>query len=497
MRLPEVKKLMNKSAVLLLILLLSGFPGFAQGPQYQANWESLDARATPQWWRDAKFGVFITWGLYSVPAWSPKGAYAEWYQHALQEKTLNGQVYDYHAKTYGKNFAYKDFYPLFKAELWNPDEWAGLFRESGAKYIVLTTKHHAGDCLWPSREASRAYGRPWNTMEAGPKRDIVGELTAAVRRAGIRMGLYYSLYEWYHPLWTSDKKRFVAGHLFPQFKDLITRYHPDIVWSDGEWDLPSGEWRTPELLAWLFNTAPNAPDVVINDRWGKDSRHKHGGFYTTEYGSGLDSDAHAWEESRGMGASYGYNRNEDISDYRSGRELVLMLADIVSRGGNFCLDIGPRADGKIPVIMQERLLQIGRWLKANGDAIYGTRMWRAPCQWSEGARPQAKRGEFMTGFDILKETVAPEKGQAVKEIFFTHKADSLFALTPRWPGKELIVRNVRAGKESRVTWLATGQILKWKNKGESLVISMPAFDPNALPPELQCAYAFRITGVKK
>jgi alpha-L-fucosidase len=488
---------MNKGAALPLLLLLNVSPGLAQAPKYQPNWASLDARPTPQWWRDAKFGVFITWGLYSVPAWSPKGTYAEWYQHALREKTLNGQVYDYHVKTYGKNFAYKDFYPLFKAELWNPDEWAALFSEAGAKYIVLTTKHHAGDCLWPSREASRAYGRPWNTMEAGPKRDIVGELTAAARGAGIRMGLYYSLYEWYHPLWTTDKKRFVNEHLFPQFKDLITRYRPDIVWSDGEWDLPSEEWRTPELLAWLFNTAPNEPDIVINDRWGKDCRHQHGGFYTTEYGSGLDDEAHAWEESRGMGASYGYNRNEDIADYRSGRELALMLVDIVSRGGNLCLDIGPRADGKIPVIMQERLLQVGRWLKANGDAIYETRMWREPCQWSKGARPEVKRGEFMTGFDILKETIALDKGQAFKEIFFTHKADSLYAITPRWPGKELVVRNVRAEKETRVTWLATGQTLKWRNRGDSLVISMPEFDPNALSPELQFAHAFKITGVSK
>jgi alpha-L-fucosidase len=488
---------MKKSAVLPIVLLLCGSPGLAQTPRYEANWESLDARPTPQWWRDAKFGIFITWGLYSVPAWSPKGTYAEWYQHALQEKTLNGQVYDYHVKTYGKNFAYKDFYPLFKAELWDPDEWAALFRESGAKYVVLTTKHHAGDCLWPSREASLAYGRPWNTMETGPKRDLVGELTAAARRAGIRMGFYYSLYEWYHPLWTADKKRFISGHLFPQFKDLVSRYRPDIVWSDGEWDLTSEEWRTPELLAWLFNTAPNAADIVINDRWGKDCRHKHGGFYTTEYGSGLDDDAHAWEESRGLGASYGYNRNEDIADYRSGRELVLMLADLVSRGGNLCLDIGPRADGQIPVIMQERLLQIGRWLKANGEAIYGTGTWRRPCQWSVGARLQAKRGEYMTGFDILKETVAPEAGQAVKEVFFTAKADSLNAITPRWPGKELVIRDVRAAKGSLVTWLATGQILKWKNKGEDLVISMPEFDPDALPPELQYAHAFRITGVRK
>jgi alpha-L-fucosidase len=289
----------------------------------------------------------------------------------------------------------------------------------------------------------------------------------------------------------------VNEHLFPQFKDLITRYRPDIVWSDGEWDMTSEEWRSPELLAWLFNTAPNEPDLVINDRWGKDARHKHGGFYTTEYGSGLDDDRHPWEESRGMGSSYGYNRNEDLADYRSARELILMLIDVVSRGGNLCLDIGPRADGKIPVIMQERLLQIGGWLKANGAAIFGTHMWRTPCQWSEGLRPETKRDEFMTGFDILKETLQPEAGRAVKDVFFTTKDGDLYAITPRWPGEQLVIKNVRAYRKSRVTWLATGRELKWKNQKDDLVIRLPAFDPEALSPELLCAHAFRISGLKK
>jgi alpha-L-fucosidase len=482
---------------ILVILILADVAAPQSRPRFEANWESLDARPTPQWFRDAKFGIFVCWGLYSVPAWSPKGTYAEWYQYFLQENSMNGQVYGYHTKTYGKNFKYADFYPLFKAELWNPEEWTDLFQKAGAKYIVLTTKHHAGDCLWPSQEASRAYGRPWNTMEIGPKRDIVGALTAAVRSKGIRMGLYYSLYEWYHPLWKNDKKRFIDEHLFPQFKDLVTRYRPDIVWSDGEWDLTSAEWKSPELLAWLFNTAPNEQDLVINDRWGKDARHKHGGFYTTEYGSGLADDTHPWEESRGIGSSYGYNRNEDFADYRSARELILMLVDIVSRGGNLCLDIGPRADGEIPVIMQERLLQIGNWLGANGEAIYGTRMWRTPCQWSEGKRPETKRGEFMTGFNILKETLEPDKGQAVKEVFFTRKNNDLYAITPRWPGKTLVIKEFEAARKSRVTWLATGHQLKWKNKKGSLVIDLPDFNPEELTPALLSAYAFRITNVTK
>ena len=196
------------------------------------------------------------------------------------------------------------------------------------------------------------------------------------------MGVYYSLYEWYNPLWLTDKPRYVREHMFPQFKDLVTRYKPAIIFSDGEWDLTSAEWHSPELLAWLFNESPVKDDVVINDRWGKDTRHKHGGYWTTEYTPGMTGMDHPWEESRGMGFSYGYNRAERVEDYHTGRELVLMLVDLVSRGGNLLLDIGPDADGTIPVIMEERLLQIGDWLKVNGEAIYGTKPWKNTRQWS-------------------------------------------------------------------------------------------------------------------
>jgi alpha-L-fucosidase len=459
------------------------------------GWASIDSRPTPAWFTEAKFGVFICWGLYSVPAWSPKGQYAEWYQYWLQENKFDGAVAGHHRQKYGPDFGYEDFAPLFKAELWDPAAWAELVAKAGAKYVVFTAKHHAGDCLWPSAEASRAYGRPWNSLDMGPKRDIVGDLAAAMRSRGIRYGLYYSLYEWYHPLWLTDRARYVAEHMHPQFKDLVRRYTPDILWGDGEWDLPSAEWRTPELLDWVFRTVPNADEVVVNDRWGKDTRHVHGGFYTTEYGSGLENDAHAWEENRGIGMSYGYNSNEDATDYKSARELVLMLADFASRGGNFCLAIGPRADGKIPPIMEERLLQIGAWLRANGEAIYGTRMWRTPCQWSAGERPRTKRGDFATGFDILKETLAPGPGQAVKELFFTRKDRTLYAIAPRWPGRKLVVRGVQGGPSSRVIWLAPGRELPWKNENGDLEAELPAFDPEGVSSELQYAYVFKITDV--
>jgi alpha-L-fucosidase len=213
--------------VLCFFSLLLPIGSVAGGQRYKPTWKSIDSRPTPQWFTDAKFGVFICWGLYSVPAWTPKGKYAEWYQYWLQEKSFEGKVYDFHIRTYGRDFEFKDFAPMFKAKLWNPDAWADLFAKAGAKYMVLTTKHHSVYTLWPSREAERTYGENYNPVKVGPKRDIVGELTAAVRKKNIKVGLYYSLYEWYHPLWQSDKERFVAEHMFPQFKDLITRYRPD------------------------------------------------------------------------------------------------------------------------------------------------------------------------------------------------------------------------------------------------------------------------------
>ena len=170
-----------------------------------------------------------------------------------------------------------------------------------------------------------------------------------------------------------------------------------------------------------------------------------------------------------------------------------MLVDVVSRGGNLCLDVGPRADGTIPVIMQERLLAIGDWLATNGEAIYGTRMWKEPCQWSAGEIPKVKRGEYMSKFDILGQTVAPPAGQAHKEVLFTYRGGNLYAITPKWPGDELRLRGVRAGDETEVTLLATDATLPWRQEGKDLVVAVPGFDLNAMANHH--AYVFRLSHI--
>lgn len=472
--------------ILALILCLA--PLAAQ--TWQPTWESIDKRPTPAWFTDAKFGIFIHWGVYSVPSYAPvipgRLAYSEWYWNAMTNGRDNPKAnptqkgtWEYHKKMYSESTPYEDFAPQFRAQLFDPDHWADIFARSGAKYVVLTSKHHEGFTLWPNEHASATWNRPWNAVEIGPKRDILGDLTTSVRNKGLRMGYYYSLYEWYNPLWRTDKPRYIREHMTPQFKDLVTRYKPSIIFSDGEWDLPSAEWKSPELLAWLFNESPVKDEVVINDRWGKDSRHKHGGYWTTEYTPGMSGSDHPWEESRGMGFSYGYNRAERIHHYHSGRDLVIMLIDLVSRGGNLLLDIGPDGDGTIPAIMEDRLLQIGAFLKVNGDAIYGTKPWKESRQFSAGEQPKTEYNkEYESQYDVTKLTAKPEPGKAYIEAFFTAKGTDVYAIMPRWPGRTFTVKGVDAVKSA--TLLGSSAPLKVKQSKSGVTITLPD-----LPEDLQ------------
>ena len=472
--------------------------------KYEPNWHSLDSHPIPAWYTDAKFGIFIHWGVYSVPAFSSPEFYSEWYWHTLKadhsessdmRKHNHQATKAFHERVYGKGFSYQDFVPDFRAEMFNPSEWADIFKRSGARYVVLTSKHHDGFCLFKSKEANKTWGRPWNSVDTGPKRDLLGDLSDSVRKAGLKMGFYYSLYEWFNPLWISDRKRYVEEHMLPQFKDVVTRYKPSIIFSDGEWDMTHEQWKSTELLTWLFNESPNRGEVVINDRWGKETRHKHGDYFTTEYGAGMKDASHPWEESRGIGMSYGYNRNEPLSNYRTAKELIWMLVDLVSRGGNLLLDVGPTADGRIPEIMQDRLIALGRWLDVNGEAIYGTTTWKHQAQWSEGEQPTFQYLHYREEYDIMKLAGdEPKNGKAVKRVFFTKQDNALYAITPFWPQHELNLKDVTLSDGTIVTMLGVEGQLNWRKTEDGIAIRPPALPVHKLPSHF--AYTFKIAGAR-
>lgn len=364
-----------KRTLLILSLLL---PLYLQAQQVEPSWESLNQRGYPQWFSDAKLGIFVHWGLYSVPAYASKEGYGEWFYRGLMTGDVDRRrIMSLYSDTTLPTFEqYKSLTDHWHAELWQPREWTRLFRESGARYVMLVTKHHDGYSLWDD-----PYQPEWNSVVSGPKRNIVEELTAAVRAEGLRMGFYYSLPEWTNPrhVWMQDSDSaigdYVDNYMVPQFKNLVSRYKPSLIFADGDWQNSSVEFRSPELIAWYYNLV--GPDAIVNDRWGNGTQH---GFKTPEYSAGISVTDRPWAECRGIGRSFGYNRNEDLDNFLTDRELIQHFCELVAHGGGLTLNVGPMADGTIPLIQQERLRALGRWLEVNGEAIYGTRPYSTPCQ---------------------------------------------------------------------------------------------------------------------
>lgn len=438
--------------------------------QYESSWTSLDKRETPQWWKNAKFGIFIHWGLYSVPAYAPvnevEGIYEKYAEHYMSRLITGNKLFvDHHQKYYGKNFTYQDFASMFKAEYFNPNDWADLFVKSGAKYVVLTSKHHDGFCLWPSNESPQ-----WNSVAMGPHLDIIDTLSKAVRSKGLKMGLYYSLLEWNHPLYKKETIReWTETHMIPQLKELVTNYKPEVIFADGEWDYDSKTLQSEKFLSWLYNSSPVKNSVVVNDRWGKETRSKHGDYYTTEYDlvhdeKGIGKAAtHPWEESRGIGTSYGYNQFETNDHYFTSKQLIDLLIEKVINGGNLLLNIGPKANGLIPVIMQERLLDMGKWLKVNGEAIYGTDAWRS------NAKPDSK------------------------DLHFTKKGKDLYVICTQWPKQAIKISGIKS--INNVTMLGSGKNIPFKTEKNRLEITVPPMTIDELP--CQYAWVLKLTEVRE
>jgi len=219
--------------------------------------------------------------------------------------------------------------------------------------------------------------------------------------------------------------------------------------------------------------------VVVNDRWGGNTRGKNTGstYATSEYGSGMDASI-VWEENQGIGHSYGYNRNEQLSAYKTSKSLILMLCDIVSRGGNLLLDIGPTADGRIPVIMQQRLIDIGDWLAINGEAIYETEGLKEPYQWSDGKRPDKKDAAFMADYSISK-MVIPNKEAAYIECFFTRKGKDLYCILPGY-SKKIVLKGLSISDKTQASLLGTTKVFPMKKQGANTEVDLTVILPTDL-----------------
>jgi alpha-L-fucosidase len=446
--------------------LLLGFLALTAQAQvakkYQPTLESLNQHPLPQWYADAKLGIFVHWGLYSVPGWAPlshpehdfrntdyikNNPYAEWYLNVLRIDGSPTQAY--HKEHYGANYDYYNFAPVFNQESmkWKPEQWAGIFHDAGARYVVLTTKHHEGFTLWPSSTPNPTL--PKDRQHA--TRDIVGELTTAVRQKGMRMGLYYSGgYDWTFvpgPIrvpadYQSVKPQSVAYGKYAdaQIRELIARYHPAVLWNDIDWP-KSGD--ALGIMADYYNTVP---DGVIDDRFGV----KHSDFTSPEYEKVNEIQPRKWEECRGLGRSFGYNRAEGEAETIAPDELIYLLVDIVSKNGNLLLDVGPEADGTIPPVQMERLRALGAWLHQNGDAIYGTQPWTRAV------------GSSNEGIDVR----------------FTQKNAELNAILlgkPKQPEVTLI--GVAAKPGTALHLLGYAQPLKWSADGGNMRVALPASLP--------------------
>jgi alpha-L-fucosidase len=460
------------------------------------------------------------WGEYSVPAFADTDFYSEWYEFCLKadEKIISSEidghlffeegsqntsmnpedmrrhfrkqsaaVKAFHEKAYGANFRFENFYDMFKGELFDATEWADTLSEAGIRYIALSAKHHGGFCMFPSEHEKASWGYYKDSVHLGPRRDVLGEVFAAMRKRGIRPGIYYTMYEWFNPLWVSDRSLYVEKVTLPQLTEIVTKYKPELIWNDGEWLMDYRGWRSEEFLAWLFNDSPVRDDIVVNDRWGG-VNGRYGSYFTTEYGGGFKGIDKPWEENHGVDSSYGYKRNSTVAQHKSPVRLVHTLIDIVSRGGNYLLNVPPRADGRIPNLITERLLQIGRWLKVNGEAIYGTRASTAPYQWSSREPYEIDYGKSLSfdtgGFDITEYTTQPRRKDHPRiEAFFTTKPGVLYAILPAWPRDRFVVRDLVLGSNARVTLLGLEGSLKWEQSGKDAAVTIPRIYPDEMPCE--------------
>lgn len=419
--------------------------------KYQPFGKSLDSHPCPEWFVDAKLGIFVDWGPWSMASWCPyvKGArlYPDWYE--LRCRT-NPETIKYHEKNWGKDFKADHFLALFKGEKFDAPALMSLFAKCGAKYVVPFLKHHGGYCLWDSSYTFR------DSVDQGAHRDFAREMVDACRANGLKFGLYTSQAgEWEYPILQDDGsikmavnspdnvqpysedmewkasgkiavKDFVRDYTVPQMTEFIDKYDPDLLWYDYDWMTYAHQNGSYDITAYFYNKAEGRKEVACNDRYGKpfppeiEGRFKsrkrnwlrtvRGDFYTDEWGDTEEclspESWHPWESCSGISKSYGNHWMEafDRSMVMTEREFVIHFVDIVSRGGNLLLLVNLDPQGAIPEVQKDRLLQIGKWLERWGEAVYSTRIL-APFKTGKVDYVQSKDGK--RGYAIVKES-SPE-----------------------------------------------------------------------------------------
>ena len=364
-----------KILLLLLAVIISttSLAGCTQAAKTQAD-KPLSAEtkkqkdARMQWWQDARFGMFIHWGLYAIPAgqWKGKTNHAEWIRHSAH---IPIDEYD-------------KFVDQFNPTQFNAEQWVRMAKDAGMKYIVITSKHHDGFSLYDSSYTD------YDVMSTPFKRDILKELSVACRKQGVKFCFYHSIMDWHHPDYLprrgwekrssegADYQRYIT-YMKAQLKELVTRYDPAVLWFDGEWE---GTWTHEEGLKLYDYVRSLKPDIIINNRVDKGRSGMRGmtrdDSFAGDFGTPEQEVPHTglsgvdWESCITMNNHWGYNSHD--KNFKSTKFLIHQLVDIVSKGGNYLLNIGPTAKGTFPQESIDRLSRMGKWMKLNGQSIYGT-----------------------------------------------------------------------------------------------------------------------------
>uniref|UniRef100_A0A914ULS4 alpha-L-fucosidase n=1 Tax=Plectus sambesii TaxID=2011161 RepID=A0A914ULS4_9BILA len=361
---------------------------------------------------------------------------------------------------------------MFTAEFFDPDRFADIIKHSGAKYFVLTSKHHEGYTMYPSN-----YSWNWNSVDVGPHRDLVGDLkTAIIKAGGVHFGLYFSQFEWFNRLFQNDAKAnfttqsYVTDVSYPQMLEIVNSYQPEVIWSDGDWGGPDDYWKSKDFLAWLYNESPVKDSVVVNDRWGSGDLGKHGGFYT--FADHFDPGhivPHKWENCMTLDqGSWGFRRTMTAADVHPVSHLISQLARTISCGGNLLLNVGPTHDGRIVPIFEQRLRTLGRWLQTNGEAVYGTKPWIY----------QNDTNVWYTS------TVRSSRGLNPARVFNPQDAQNtvVFAFVLDWPHDGvLVLPSIKANDKTRAQMLGHNHFLPIKPYQGGAKIALGAIDWHTLP----------------